>query len=66
MKGRREAMDRGPRWAPRAAKGGRDQVASGAHVPPLRLSFGFCLHFILEIIPVNYESNPRNFPEQVF
>ena len=30
-------------------------------MPPLRLSFGFRLHFILEIIPVNFELNPRNF-----
>ena len=45
---------------------GRAGVPPGAPVAPLRLSFGLCLRFILEIIPVNYESNPRNFPEQLF
>ena len=66
MKGRHEAMDRGPRWAPRMAKGGRGQVALGAPVAPLRLSFGLRLHFILDIFPVNFESNPRNFSEELF
>ena len=46
--------------------GGRSQVAPGASGASLWLSFGLRPCFILEIILVNFERNPSNFPEQLF
>ena len=61
-KGQHKTMPEGTRWAPATASTWPRLVAVG----PLQATFWLRTCFCLEIIPVNFQRIPRNFPEQLF